>query len=435
MEKQWIEYLRKRFADRRVPPPDGLWQDIEAAMSAKGSARRAHVVDGRRGRIVVWLPRVAVAAACFAMLFGVGWMLMRNGNDGSGLPGGVNRNVGVFRSKDVSYAAGMPGQKNAADFSTSVSRHSVRNVVEVCSVGDSVPAVLGAVTVTGEYENVDSIQASDLNDEVENTVSVVVNDKYSRGNQNMRKRGKSLTSASYGAADGQVAKVDVAVFGGGIASLGSSSGTGGVGLIAANTLQSNVAYSSIDPQFRLSSSAFANVTEAAEVKVRHRQPVRLGMSVRFGLVGRLSLETGAFYSYLSSDITSGDESGGFDTDQKLHFVGVPLSVNYNIWSKGKLDVYASLGGAVEFCVSGKSHTDFISGNVVAGSVDGDLRDRRPQWSVDASAGVQYNFSDSFGLYVEPGVGYYFDNGSNVKTIYKEKPFNFNLNVGFRLTVR
>ena len=102
MEKQWIEYLRKRFADRRVPPPDGLWQDIEAAMSAKGSARRAPVVGGRRGRIVVWLPRVAVAAACFAMLFGVGWMLMRNGNGGSGLPGGVNRNVGVFRSKDVS---------------------------------------------------------------------------------------------------------------------------------------------------------------------------------------------------------------------------------------------------------------------------------------------------------------------------------------------
>ena len=74
-------------------------------------------------------------------------------------------------------------------------------------------------------------------------------------------------------------------------------------------------------------------------------------------------------------------------------------------------------------------------HVCAGSVDGDLRDRRPQWSVDASAGVQYNFSDSFGLYAEPGVGYYFDNGSNVKTIYKEKPFNFNLNVGFRLTVR
>ena len=55
--------------------------------------------------------------------------------------------------------------------------------------------------------------------------------------------------------------------------------------------------------------------------------------------------------------------------------------------------------------------------------------------MNAAAGVQYNFSNLLGLYVEPGVSYYFDNGSSVSNIYKDKPFNFNLNLGLRFTIR
>ena len=56
---------------------------------------------------------------------------------------------------------------------------------------------------------------------------------------------------------------------------------------------------------------------------------------------------------------------------------------------------------------------------------------RLQWSVSGAVGFQYNFIDRLGVYVEPGVGYYFDDGSNVLTIYKDKPFNFNFQVGLR----
>lgn len=37
------------------------------------------------------------------------------------------------------------------------------------------------------------------------------------------------------------------------------------------------------------------------------------------------------------------------------------------------------------------------------------------------------------MYVEPGISYYFDDGSPISTIYKEKPVNFNLNLGLRFT--
>ena len=56
-----------------------------------------------------------------------------------------------------------------------------------------------------------------------------------------------------------------------------------------------------------------------------------------------------------------------------------------------------------------------------------------QCSLNAAAGLQFNILPNLGVYAEPGVGYYFNNGSKVETIYKEKPFNFNLKAGLRLS--
>ena len=56
-----------------------------------------------------------------------------------------------------------------------------------------------------------------------------------------------------------------------------------------------------------------------------------------------------------------------------------------------------------------------------------------QWPVNASVGLQYNITPSMGLYAEPGASYYFNDGTSLKTIYKDKPFNFNFNLGLRFT--
>ena len=61
----------------------------------------------------------------------------------------------------------------------------------------------------------------------------------------------------------------------------------------------------------------------------------------------------------------------------------------------------------------------------------DIKVKPLQWSVNASAGVQFRLTKFMGVYAEPGIAYYFDDGSEIKTIYKEKPVNFNLNLGVR----
>ena len=57
-----------------------------------------------------------------------------------------------------------------------------------------------------------------------------------------------------------------------------------------------------------------------------------------------------------------------------------------------------------------------------------------QWSVSAAAGAQVNFTKHLGLYAEPGIAYYFDDGSQIETIRKEHPINFNLQFGLRFSL-
>lgn len=47
--------------------------------------------------------------------------------------------------------------------------------------------------------------------------------------------------------------------------------------------------------------------------------------------------------------------------------------------------------------------------------------------------MQLDITRHIGVYIEPGISYYFDNNSDVRNIYKDRPLNFNLNIGLRFT--
>ena len=90
-------------------------------------------------------------------------------------------------------------------------------------------------------------------------------------------------------------------------------------------------------------------------------------------------------------------------EQKLHYLGIPLRVNWNFVDTRKFSVYLSAGGAIEKCVYGKLGDEKQTVDPV-------------QLSVLGALGAQYNLSRRWGLYVEPGLSYYFDDGSKVQTI-------------------
>ncbi len=426
MEQQWIEHLRKRFADRKVAPPDGLWESVEAAMN-NGVGGEAKSVK-RRGRAVVvpmWGRRAGAVAACAAVLAVTVWYFSGRNVVHHGVVGGIpDAGAPVGRlakaSVQVEAAGGLPAVPAVA-----------RRVVACAASRDTVANDVAQPSVYGDAAVVDVVSDGEsVSEEARNTggKSVVVSRTPPRDVPHGGGGAGLLVSSGRNVVDG--GGVSVSLYGAGFASIGASTGNTGASFRPYNLQQDEVVGSDI-----MLLSAAADRREAGEVRVRHRHPVKVGASVRFNLAGRFGMETGLNYSYHSADIASGDDSGGYTTKQKLHFVGVPLAVSYDIWHTDFLDVYASAGGAVEFCVSGKSHTEYVSGGKVVSTAGADVRDERPQWSVGASAGVQYNVNNVVGVYVEPGVSYYFDNGSGVNTVYKDKPLNFNLNVGLRFTIR
>ena len=56
-----------------------------------------------------------------------------------------------------------------------------------------------------------------------------------------------------------------------------------------------------------------------------------------------------------------------------------------------------------------------------------------QWSVNASAGVQYQFTPHTSIYIEPTINYYIPDGSSLRTIRKEHPVTFTVPVGIRFS--
>ena len=100
----------------------------------------------------------------------------------------------------------------------------------------------------------------------------------------------------------------------------------------------------------LNSANFEN--SARKTNVKHKTPVSLGMSVSYSLNNRFALVTGLNYSLLSSSWETSDAYHN-KTSQKLHFIGIPLSLTYRIAEWKRFQVYAAAGVMTEVNVAGK----------------------------------------------------------------------------------
>ena len=177
-----------------------------------------------------------------------------------------------------------------------------------------------------------------------------------------------------------------------------------------------------------------NQGKSVKTEYKHRLPVRVGLNVAYRLTDRLSVESGVSYTRLSSDMKDGTKNNYSSSSQKLDYIGVPLNVKYRAFGYRRLSVYASAGLLTEKCVSGKTtHEYVISGEKKKHEAE-DVAAKPWQLSVNAALGAQFDVLSNVGVYVEPGVSYYFDDRSPLSTIYKEKPLNFNLNLGVRYTI-
>ena len=177
-----------------------------------------------------------------------------------------------------------------------------------------------------------------------------------------------------------------------------------------------------------------NASPTVETKAHHRQPLRVGAAVRYTLSNRWSIDAGLTYARHRSDITRKMGNVVNETQQTLHYLGVPLNVNYRIAGNRRFNVYAAAGVMGEKLLKGKRKTVAQYEDMPDEVQTESVKESRAQLSVNAAIGAEYKIDDRLSVFAEPGISHYFDNGSELSSIYKERPTNFNLNVGLRFCV-
>ena len=152
---------------------------------------------------------------------------------------------------------------------------------------------------------------------------------------------------------------------------------------------------------------------------QHYLPVSFGVSARFGLTDRLSVNTGLNYTMYASRRTRTYTDGSVEKDmQNVHYLGIPLRCDWKIMDKSNLDMYLGFGGQVEKCIYAKAGSER-------------LHEKKLLWSAGVSLGLQYDISDRTALFIEPDISWKLNRGT-LQTYRLEHDLMLTARAGFRI---
>lgn len=412
MKDKWLKDIHDRMADYEINEPDGLWEDIQAGLPRPHDTHR-----DRKTAVWLWIKRTCATAAAAATIIAMITVGLHTetgtdtvNEDNTTLIAGVTDN----HADDITPVVAPPRQQSAETVSTDKVTPKHSEVIEPQTVTETTTTTeTTEVPVTDNQTSTQTQTPATEREKQEHTYPAAGGNTYYAVTDRSKKGGSRNVSVGMFSAGGMSASL-----------YGKSSATP-VASIGADGKTWND-----NPMLGI---LLFNQGAEIETQIKHKLPVRFGLTFAYGLNSRLSLESGLTYTILMSDIKEGSKNNYYTGNQTLHYIGIPLNARYKVFSWKKLDLYASAGVLTEKRVTGKIDKNYVLQNN-AEKTEKETIDSHPfQFSANIGAGIQYSLTHRVGLYVEPGMSYYFDDNSPVETIYKEKPLNFNLNLGLRLT--
>ena len=378
MNEQWIQQLRQIMDGYQRPAPEVSWDEIDQALAA-GKTHKTRQL---------WLQRMAAAAAIL-LIAGAGYWGFKH-TETEQIPQTV---ASVEENHKEKSHDSNPNQ----DPTPMIDQPAPMTLAKSAKASNiSVMPVLESETVIPvSMENSDTLDATTTED---------VALPRSNEENSIRPKGQiSPMPATHPTAPHQQKHIDNRL----MAKVYMSSSMGNSFQTETNSLSIIGANTAMAYYEGLSSA------KHFEQHVNHHQPVRFGLSMRYRLNNRWSVESGLQYTHLSSDITTTVDGATMVTEQRLNYIGLPLNISYELWKNRNFDLYVSAGSTIEKRL-----------------------DASPwQFSLNGAAGAEYKLTDVFSLYAEPGLGYYFDDGSSTPTIYQDRPLNFNLSFGLRFNIK
>lgn len=446
--KDWTSKLRDQMTDYQEPVKHDLWAGIAQSLAqnqpvaGENGVPENHPVkrvEKEPKARVVTLKRWSAAAAAVALLgIGGSYVYLHQEDVEQG-----NAQLASLASSEASSAS------SAASSSLSAASSSHSKQVPLLAADNKSAdsksrqkaASSAASLLSSDYASVPVQSAAPMNDEGETMVAVasdkapLVASKY-KSAESAQSQAEPNSSSYHFSRNSEVAGVSMKLY---AENLGAGMGNVNSGSNIVNRYSDSGVMADPmpgvypDPSVGgsndvdyLMAAAYKALQKSPQGKAKHHAPVSVGMQIAFGVAPRLSLSTGVVYTRTSSDFYPYAPNNDYNVHQVLHYVGIPVGLNYELWRSGGFHAYVMAGAEAAYNVKNDTDED--------GTRKQDAKRDRVQFSGKASLGAQYDISPSVGLYIEPGAKYYFDNGSDIENTFKDKKLNFNLQFGLRFNL-
>ena len=464
-KEDWTHDIHDRLADFETDAPDGLWEAISSRLDATSAddADTAAADDMQpvpaaapSRTIRLTLRRAIAAAAAVALILSAATFMMRHGDPTESLrravstPDSILAEAGNAADTDAATQDNPDGSGNrpATQQTGPEPRLAVNTVPskpksQEQTSGNIIPTVRDNTAATDDTpRDIEDNKAADRNTE---TAGEVKDDNKVRDNNDTgvgKKQGIETPATREPSrdrhtgdlmADARPRRRSHTMTFGAYASGGATAyaAHGRANGASASIMAINDANWEDSP---LLGMLLYNRGQDTQTRVRHHQPIRAGVSFTYMINDRFGIESGVTYTLLSSDMRDGSDRHFYDGRQRLHYLGIPLNVKYDIVRWRGFGLYGSAGLLAEQCIAGRMRKEYVLDGSSYRTINEKIGSHPFQLSANISAGVRYDFTRTVGIYAEPGLSYYFDDGTTLETIYKQRPLNFNLNVGVRFTV-
>ena len=402
MKEDWIEQLRRKLDNYEVEPPPGLWEDICKQMGLEPEPASKKVLISRW-----WWAAAAVVLAL------VGFFVFNNPRSEQPLQANA---VSQKQAPEQLSGEEPSSEQTLAQLSSShkspkaiIFHHHISNPIIPEPAEEQEP-------ITSE-ENSSYTEPSETSQQEEPAKTQVQSQDDRSLIQTVHQYQTSQDSPKTSASPNKWSVGLMAS--GGLLAANNSQRTEGV--YYSQSIMGSVYDLSYRYNYNSVESCYAYTL--IEYVSKHHLPLRLGLSLQYQLNPRLALLSGISYTRLSSEFSlslyHNISYSQIIYSQRLHYVGIPLGVTWQLWKASHFRFYLSGGAMVEKCVSV--------------DVDGGYTGKKPwQWSVNAAAGAEYAFMPSLGAYLEPSLGYYFSDGTQLEHYYKEHPLAPSIEFGLRM---
>lgn len=393
MKGNWTNSMKQKLEGHQMTPPTGLWEGISSEMGFQKESVTRTVTIKR------WLGAVAAIAITL-----VGFFALYQNDQSEPLPQ-VSRTVQAADSTIINKVSPENQQLTLADVpqraKTKVNTKApTKVVIEDVSQQISDDMTQPASGNIPQQNSEETPQQTSEDNPQQNSLST---NRPTATNQQATANYQTKLASAKNERHSSTSKSEKW-------SIGLTASGGLLALVHQDTYYSDDYYAADNPNKYHSPENITNGNSPNEYlhypADKHHLPMRLGLSLHYQLNDALALQSGINYTYLYSEsITHID-------NQHLHYLGIPIGLSWQLWKTNGFSFYLSGSAMLEKC----------------------LNEKPWQWSLGAAAGAEYSFTSHVGVYLQPSLSYYFNDGTSFEHYYKEHPLAPSIEFGLRLHV-